>query len=124
MDGKYYMIIRHVFCISLVFFLSLSPFAAQSVWQLAVHTAVYLAGAYLIWHFSSFGRLAALVYGYLMLPVYMVVLIDPAGTATPLLIVVSIFHILALIPTLFYLQPARRKKLFNVSLWDLLFSSD
>ena len=103
--------------------LSLNPFAAQSVWQLAIHTAVYLVGAYFIWHLASFGRLAALIYGYLMLPVYIVVLIDPADKVTTLLLLTSLFHILALIPTLFYLQPARQKKLFNVSLWDLLLSN-
>ena len=102
--------------------LSLNPFATQSFWQLVVHNAVYFVGAYLLWHCTSLGRLAALIYGYLMLPVYIVVLIDPVENATPLLLLISIFHILALLPALAYLQPTRRKKLFRVSVWELIFS--
>jgi hypothetical protein len=105
------------------------PFADHSVWTLAVDPIIYLAIAYLIWRFASFGRLAALVYGYVMLAMYLgiavsYVVFHTPLTITPLFVALSAFHVLALPGLLRYLQPARQKKLFHVSLWEILVSSD
>ena len=109
--------------------LSLSPFAQQSVWQLLVHVLIYLAVAYLIWHRTWLGRLAALVYGYLMLLTYFLVgiaylLRSTELNITPLFLLIGLFHVVALIPVVAYLQRARQKRRFHVSLLELMFSND
>jgi hypothetical protein len=45
-------------------------------------------------------------------------------TVTPLFVGLSAYHSLALPALLWYLQPAQQKKLFHVSLWEILLSSD
>jgi hypothetical protein len=107
----------------------MNPLADQSLWTLAVDPIIYLAIAYLIWRFAAFGRLAALVYGYVMLSMYVGIAVSyfvfhTPLTVTPLFIALSAFHVLALPALLWYLQPARQKKLFHVSLWEILLSSD
>ena len=108
---------------------SWNPIAEQSIWTLAVDPLVCLALAYLVWEFTHVGRLAALVYGYVVLLMYAGIAVSYFAMATPppitpLRLAVGVFHVLALPALLWYLQPARQKKLFNVSLWDLLVSSD
>ena len=108
---------------------SLSLFAEESLWTLAVDPIIYLGIAYLIWRFASFGRLAALVYGYVMLAMYIGIAVSylvfhTPLTITPLFVALSSFHVLALPGLLWYLQPAHQKKLFHVSLWEILLSSD
>ena len=108
--------------------LSLNPMAEHSVWVLAVDIGLYLVLALLIWNYASFGRLAGLVHGYAMLAMWISIAIALAlGTTmniTPLKVSLAIYHITANIPLLVYLQPARQKKVFHVSLLDLLFSSE
>lgn len=106
-----------------------NPFALDSVWLLLVNIIIYLTIAYLVWHFASLGRIAALVYGYLMILTHLGALAAPALwsgdeplNVTSLRVVVSIFHVVALIPVVIYLQPASRKQLFQVSLWELIIS--
>ncbi len=108
---------------------SFVPMADHSFWTLAADPIIYLAIAYLIWRFAAIGRLAALVLGYLLLSFYV-------GSAfahfvfhapihiTPMLAAISAFHILSLPAVVWYLQPARQKKLFHVSLWDIVLPSD
>ena len=108
---------------------SRNPLAEHSIFGLAVDPIIYLALAYLIWHFASFGRLAALVYGYVILAMYVGIAVSYFGFhtpihATPLFLLLSTFHVTALPPVLGYLQPARQKKLFHMSVWDILVSSD
>jgi hypothetical protein len=108
---------------------SANPLAEHSFWTLLVDPIIYLALAYLVWHFTSIGRRAALVYGYVVLAMYAGIAVSyfAASTplhVTPLFLALSAFHVLALPALLWYLQPARQKKLFNVSLWDLLLPSD
>jgi peptidoglycan/LPS O-acetylase OafA/YrhL len=107
----------------------LNPLTDQSLWTLAVDPIIYLAIAYLIWRLAAFGRLGALVYGYISLAMYLGIaasyfVFHTPLTVTPLFIGLSAFHVLALPALLWYLQPARRKKLFHVSLWEILLSSD
>jgi hypothetical protein len=108
---------------------SFVPMAEHSVWNLAADPIIYLSIAYLIWRYAAFGRLAALVLGYLMLAFYLgsaaahFVFHAPVHL-TPMVAAISVFHILALPGVVWYLQPARQKKLFHVSLWDILLSSD
>ncbi len=106
-----------------------NPLAEHSLWTLAVDPIIYLALAFLVWQFTSIGRRAALVYGYVVLVMYVGIAISYFASSTPLhvtplFVALSVFHILALPALLWYLQPARQKKLFNVSIWDLLVSSD
>lgn len=108
---------------------SWSPLADQSLWTLAVDPIIYLAIAYLIWRLAAFGRLAALVYGYIILAMYLGIAASYFGfhtplTVTPLFLGLAAFHVLALPALLWYLQPARQKKLFHLSLWEILLSSD
>ena len=108
---------------------SLNPLGDQSLWTLAVDPIIYLSIAYLIWRFASFGRLAALVYGYVVLAMYLGIAVSyfvfhTPFTVTPLFVALSAFHVLALPALLWYLQPARQRKLFRVSLWEILLSSD
>lgn len=106
----------------------LNPFSEHSVWHLAAHILIYLALAYLVWQLTWFGRLAGLVYGYLTLGTYFgAFYIYARGTPAslpPLFFVLAGFHVMALIPLLFYLQPSRRKKLFQVSLLEILLPDD
>lgn len=111
------------------FAMSWNPIGEHSLWQLLVDPIIYLALAYLIWRYASVGRLAALVYGYGMLLTYTGVAIyyfvsDQPLTITPLFVALAIFHVFALPAVLWYLQPKAQKKLFHVSLWDILLSSD
>jgi hypothetical protein len=108
---------------------SINPLAEYSFWTLLVDPIIYLALAYLVWHFTSIGRLAALVYGYVVLVMYAGIAVSyfAASTplhVTPLFVALSVYHVLALPGLLWYLQPASQKQVFNVSLWDLLASSD
>ena len=111
--------------------LSFKPWAEHSVWELAAHTLIYLALALLVWNFAWLGRLGALVYGYLTLGTYVVMAFfyvlyegETSFTITPLFLSIAIYHVTALMPVVAYLQPKRQKKLFNVSLLDMLLSSD
>lgn len=111
--------------------LSFKPWAEHSVWELAAHTLVYLALALLVWNFAALGRIGALVYGYAHLAMYVVLASiyvlyegDTPLTITPLSVSIAIYHVSALIPVVAYLQPKRQKKLFKVSLLDMLLSSD
>ena len=108
---------------------SLNPLADQALWTLAVDPIIYLSIAYLIWRFAAFGRRAALVYGYVVLAMYLGIaasyfVFHTPLSVTPLFVGLSAFHVLALPALLWYLQPARQRKLFNVSLWEILLSSD
>jgi hypothetical protein len=108
---------------------SLSPFAEESIWSLAVDPIIYLTIAYLLWRFAAFGRLAALVYGYVMLAMYAGIAVSyfvfhTPLSITPLFLGLSTFHVLALPGLLWYLQPASQKRVFHVSLWEILLSSD
>jgi len=108
---------------------SLNPLGDQSLWTLAADPIIYLSIAYLIWRFASFGRLAALVYGYVVLAMYLGIAVSyfvfhTPFTVTPLFVALSAFHVLALPALLWYLQPARQRMLFRVSLWEILLSSD
>ncbi len=108
---------------------SVNPFGDQSLWTLAVDPIIYLSIAYLIWRFASFGRLAALVYGYVVLAMYVGIAVSyfvlhTPFNVTPLFVALSAFHVFALPALLWYLQPSRQKKLFHVSLWEILLSSD
>lgn len=110
---------------------ALSPFAQHSIWELGVHTTIYLVIAYLIWNYAALGRLAALVFGYLMLGTYVALLIayllhsdGDLKEPSQLYLMIAAYHLVALGPIVYYLQPARRKKLFDVSLVELILSSD
>jgi len=110
--------------------LSLNPLADHSVWELGVHPLIYLLLAFLIWRFTAVGRLGALVYGYLILGTYAIsgsiYLTYDGGvpmTVTPLFVSVAIYHVTALVPVILYLQPAHQKKVFHVSLLELLFET-
>jgi hypothetical protein len=108
---------------------SFVPLAENSIWTLAVDPVICLSIAYLIWRFAAFGRLAALVYGYLMLATYLVIgfsyfVVQTPLNVTPLFVALSVFHVLTLPALLWYLQPARQRKVFHVSLWEILLSSD
>jgi hypothetical protein len=108
---------------------SLNPLADNSFLVLLIDPLIYLALAFLIWQFAALGRLAALVYGYVILAMYAGIAISYFAfstplTVTPLFLALSAFHVLALPALLWYLQPARQKKLFHVSIWEILLSSD
>lgn len=107
---------------------SLNPLAEQSIWHLVTNIAIYLVVGYLIWNYTRIGRLAGLVYGYLTLATYFgAFLLYAKGTPmnpTPLFLTLAVFHVVALIPLVAYLQPARRKKLFQVSLLEILLPRD
>ena len=104
--------------------LTFNPLSEHSIWHLATHIAIYLAVAYLIWHLTWLGRLAGLVYGYLTLATYAGALIlylrGTEMTSTPLFLILAVYHTVALIPLVIYLQPKRRKKLFRVGLLEIL----
>ena len=111
--------------------LSIQPFAEHSIWGLIGHTLIYLAFALLVWNYTILGRLGALVFAYAHLAMYAImasiyVLYDGETplTITPLSISIAIYHVTGLIPVIAYLQPKKQKKTFNVSLLELLFSSD
>ena len=109
--------------------MSFNLFAEHSVWQLMLDIVLHLAVAYLVWHFTSVGRVAALVYGYIHVVMYpsigIVYLVsDTPLHITPLLVSLAVFHTTALVPVIAYLQPAHRKKAFDVSLFELLWSTD
>ena len=108
---------------------SLNPLAEHSLWTLGVDIAIYLALAYLVWHLTAFGRLAALVFGYVILGMYLwivssVWLSSSEMSITPLFVLLAAFNVIALPFVVWYLQPARQKKLFHASVWDVLFGSD
>ena len=107
---------------------SFNLFAEHSVWQLMVDIVLHLALAYLVWHFTSIGRVAALVYGYIHVVMYPSIGIvylasDTPLHITPLLVSLAVFHTTALVPVIAYLQPAHRKKAFDVSLFEFLWST-
>ena len=109
--------------------LSFNLFAEHSIWQLLVDILLHLAVAYLVWHLTSVGRVAALVYGYIHVVMYPTIGLvylasDTPLHITPLLVSLAVFHTTALIPVVAYLQPAHRKKTFDVSLLELLWSTD
>lgn len=111
--------------------LSFNPLTENSIWELSVHTLVYLGLALLVWNFASLGRLGALVYGYLTFGTYVVLASiyllyegDTPLTITPLGVSIAIYHVTALIPVIAYLQPKRQKSLFRISLLELLWSND
>jgi hypothetical protein len=109
--------------------LSFNLFAEHSIWQLLVDIWLHLAVAYLVWHLASVGRVAALVYGYIHVVMYPTIGLvylasDTPLHITPLLVSLAVFHTTALIPVIAYLQPAHRKKAFDVSLLELLWSTD
>ena len=108
--------------------LNWNPFIEQSIWHLAADVLIYLAIAYLVWHLTWLGRLAALVFGYLYLATCLWFFILYArGTlmnATPLFLVLSVYHALALPPLIYYLQRAKGKILFRVRLLDILLPND
>ena len=109
--------------------LSFNPVAEHSVWQLMVDVMLHLTLAYLVWHYTSAGRMAALVYGYIhavMYPTIGIVYLfsDTPLHITPLLVSLAVFHTTALIPVIAYLQPSPQKKAFDVSLLELLVSTD
>jgi len=92
---------------------------------------IYLAFALLVWNFAALGRIAALVFGYAHLAMYVAlasiyVLYDGESplTITPLSVSIAIYHVSTLIPVVAYLQPKRQKKLFHVRLLDLLLSNE
>jgi hypothetical protein len=110
---------------------SLNPLAEHSLWELSFHTLIYLVLALLVWNFAALGRLGGLVYGYLTFGTYIVAASiyllydgDTPLTVTPLSVSIAIYHVTALIPVLAYLQPKRQKKLFHVSLLEMLLSND
>jgi hypothetical protein len=108
---------------------SVNPLAENSLWSLAVDPLITLGFAFLIWRFASLGRLAALVYGYVVLLMYAGIAVSYFVLSTPLHVTplflgLAVFHVLSLPFLIGYLQPARRKRLFHVSLWDILVSSD
>jgi hypothetical protein len=108
---------------------SLVPMAEHSLWTLAADPMICLGIAYLIWKFTALGRLAALVYGYVMLAMYLYIAVSYFAfhtplNVTPLFVALSTFHVVALPALVWYLQPASKKKLFHVSLWEILLSSD
>jgi hypothetical protein len=108
---------------------SLVPTAENSLWTLGTDPLIYLAIAYLIWRFAWLGRIASLVLGYLLLASYLIAAVAHFGfavplTLTPLSAAVSTFHVLCLPAVVAYLQPSRQKKLFQVSLWDILLPGD
>ena len=106
----------------------LNPFSEHSVWQLVANTIGYLLVAYLVWQRTWFGRLAALVFGYLTLATYLasflLYLSQPELNFTRLFAVLALYHVVTLVPLLIYLQPARRKTLFPVSLLEILLPHD
>lgn len=107
---------------------SLNPMADHSLWVLAMDPIIYLSLAYLIWHFAAVGRVAALVVGWVSLGMYLFVAISFFTSSvplhiTPLFVLVAAFHIVCLVPVIAYLQPARQKKRFRVSLWEILLGS-
>lgn len=105
-----------------------NPLAEHSVWHLATHIAIYLVVAYLIWQLTWLGRLTGLVYGYLTLATYAgVTILYLKGTemsSTPLFLTLAIYHVVALVPLVAYLQPKRQKKLFRVGLLEILLPPD
>ena len=110
--------------------IQLSPFADHSIWELAVDLIVCFILTHLIWHFAKFGRLAARVYGYLTLGTYIgsvILYLANAGdlplTVTPLFVMIGVFHVVCLVPIVWFLQPAAQKELFHVSLIELLIES-
>lgn len=107
---------------------SLNPLSERSIFILAMDPIIYLALAHLIWNFAALGRMAALVVGYVSLGMYLFVAISYFTSSvplnvTPLFVYVSAFHIVCLIPVISYLQPARQKKRFTVSLWEILLGN-
>lgn len=107
--------------------LVLNPLAERSVWQLGANTLIYLAAAYLLWRLTRLGRLLALVYAYLIAATNLGVLsLNASGRIDlqPFQLSLALFHVGALPLIIYYLQPARRKKLFAVSLLEVLLPRD
>jgi hypothetical protein len=105
-----------------------NPFSEHSVWHLASDVLIYLATAYLVWKLTRLGRLAALVFGYLYLTTHLVYFIlyisGTSMNSTPLFMILSVYHILALPFLLYYLQREPRKKLFQVGLFEIILPHD
>lgn len=101
-----------------------SPLGEHSIWQMLANASIYFALAYLVWNLTWFGRLAALVFGYLYLAMCVVfLLLYLSGTpmnSAPLFFVLVPFHMLALPFLLYYLQTNPRKALFQVSVLEIL----
>jgi len=101
-----------------------NPLSEHSIWHLATHVAIYLVVAYLLWELTWLGRLAGLVFGYLTLATYagatILFLKGTEMSPTPLFLILGIYHVVALIPLVVYLQPKRQKKLFRVGLLEIL----
>ena len=108
--------------------LILNPLSEHSVWHLATHVAIYLVVAYLIWQLTWLGRLAGLVYGYLTLATYAGALIlylkGTQMVSTPLFLILGIYHVVALVPLVAFLQPKSQKKLFHIGLLEILLPPD
>jgi hypothetical protein len=108
--------------------LSLSPWAEQNAWGLVANVLIFLFVAHLVWNFVWLGRLAALVWCYAMVVMYVAIsvlyLAGVPHTTNPMLPIVGAYYVLASIPVIVYLQPSRQKKVFHVSLMELLLSSD
>ena len=104
-----------------------NPLSEHSVWHLLAHTLVYLAVAYLLWQLTWLGRAAGLVFGYLTLVTYLSVfamILTGSPVPSPLFPLIALFHVLSLVPLLMYLQPGRRKELFQVNLLEILLPND
>jgi hypothetical protein len=107
---------------------NLNPLTERSIWHLATDISIYLAIAYLVWNLTWLGRLAALVFGYLYLATclwfFILYLRGTLMNATPLFFILTVYHMLALPPLLFYLHRGKPKKLFRVNLLDILLPND
>jgi hypothetical protein len=105
-----------------------NPFRAHSVWHLTSDVLIYLCLAYLVWRQTRFGRLAALVFGYLYLATHVIYFILYAvGTsmnATRLWGILSVYHVFTLPFLLYYLQTGPRKKLFQSGLLEVILPRD
>ncbi len=104
-----------------------SPFADRSVWQLGANTLIYLAAAYLLWRLTRLGRLLALVYAYLIVATNLGVLalhVSGRVNLTSFQLLLALFHVGALPLMISYLQPARSRAFFNVSLLEVLIPRD
>ena len=105
-----------------------NPLGKDSVWHLAADVTIYLAIAYLVWHLTWLGRLAALVFGYLYLATclwfFFLYLRGTPLNSDPLFTGLALFHVVALPALLYYLQSQRRKLLFRTSLLDVILPRD
>jgi hypothetical protein len=105
-----------------------NPLREHSVWHLTSDVLIYLCLAFLVWKLTRFGRLAALVFGYLYLATHLIyIILHVAGTSmnsTPLFGILSVYHVLTLPFLLYYLQTEPRKKLFQTAVLEVLLPHD